>query len=129
MERVATLEPELRQFSGTDNYYKYNNPVMRDRFLYTDGVQYLASQHNCYWLLDVIFSHVAHIYHQRRIAEDRKEFLACKLNVTEKNVGHFTITDGDDNVLATQTIEYTDFPANAVEIWVENYVALLPSEH
>jgi hypothetical protein len=117
---------ELGYFTGTENYYKY--PLL-PRFTYTDGVQYVAQKANAYWLLDVIFSHVMSVYASKAIPNDQKRLLCCKLAVGQNNHAVFQIDDGNGNILATQEIEYTDFPAQLVTIWVQNGVAMLPSEY
>ena len=114
----------LEQFTGTDHYYRHLG-----KFVYTDGVKYMAETANAYWLLDVIFSNVADIYANKDIDAEQKEFLVCSLTVSDGDAALFTVDDGNDNILATQKIEYTDFPAHSVKLYVENNVALLPSEH
>lgn len=121
--------PDLGYFSGTEQWWKY--PLM-PKFSYTDGVRHVAMEASAYWLLDVVFSHVAAIYGNKEIPDEQKSMLVCKLVVDDtdkKNSAQFTITDGNYNPLAEQFIPFTDFPALEQEIWVENGVALLPSEH
>jgi len=55
--------------------------------------------------------------------------LGSPVVVGGNNSALFTLDDGNGNILATQKIEYTDFPVQSVRIYVENNVALLPSEH
>jgi hypothetical protein len=55
---MAKLSPEelltnLAQFTGTTQWYKH--PLYRG-LLYTDGIQYLAENAGCYWLIDYVFS-------------------------------------------------------------------------
>lgn len=122
----STHLPDLSQFTGTEHYYAW---ALSPKFKYTDGVKYMAERANAYWLLDVVFSHTIEIYRSRTIPDDQKRFLACKLTVSDNDTALFIITDGDDNELARQEIEYTDFPAKEQEIWVQNGVAILPSEY
>jgi len=115
---------DLEQFTGTDHYYRHLG-----KFVYTDGVKYMAETAGAYWLLDVVFSHVADVYANKDIDAEQKEFLVCSLTVSDDDSALFTLDDGNDNILATQKIEYTDFPAQSVKFYIENNVALLPSEH
>src|SRR6266545_2852011 len=46
------LEDELRQFIGTERYYRHFTGM-----LYTDGIRYLADRAGCYWLIDVVASY------------------------------------------------------------------------
>jgi hypothetical protein len=46
------LRPEvLRQFNGTENWYRHG--LIRN-VAYTDGAQYVAEHAGAYWLLDII---------------------------------------------------------------------------
>jgi hypothetical protein len=52
MTNAKTLtHAELRQFTGTDHWYKH---TLNRKVLFTDGVKYLADQAGAYWLLDEI---------------------------------------------------------------------------
>lgn len=113
-EKLAGLE----DFYGTDNYYF--NPLFR-AIKYTDGVKYIAEKGKAYWFLDVLFSHAIP-------KMKSEEFMVGKLTVNNDNSAEFSLQDGDHNVLATQHIDSTDFPARTAEIWIENGVAYLPSE-
>jgi hypothetical protein len=42
---------ELYQFSGSEQFFKHG---INRKFIYTDGVQYLAKKARCYWLIDDI---------------------------------------------------------------------------
>ena len=124
MKHRSEKQSGLDQFTGTDHYYRHLG-----KFVYTDGIKYMAETAEAYWLLDVIFSHVADIYGNPALDAEQKEFLVCTLTVADDDSAVFTIDDGNDNILATQKIEYTDFPARTVKLYVENNVALLPGEH
>ena len=114
--RPETL-PGLRHFTGTENYFK----VMMGYKL-TDGVKHVCETAGAYWLTDVIISHA--------MAHKNQDMLACTLKVFDAtNSANFTMTDGDDNVLAAQEIEYTDFPAQSITLWVVDGVIMLPSEY
>lgn len=142
---LPTALPDLGYFSGTEHYYAYNpflSKMLPARFgrslQYTDGVKHIAETAAAYWLLDVVFSHVIDIYRKASIEDDQKRLLVCKLrrhaydgmpNQTKGNSALFTVDDGNNNTLAMQEIEFTDFPAMTCDIWVQNGVALLPSEY
>lgn len=116
------LKSNLSQFTGTSQYYKYLPP-----YLLTDGVQYLAETAQCYWLLDIIWS----VHGLPELAN--QDFLVVTLKVNECS-GIVTIDDGNNNILYTQHIEFTDFPLDEISIWIEpldevRRVMLLPSEH
>ena len=46
------LQQSLKHFTSTDNYYRHLLSIR-----HTDGIQYLAQEAQCYWLIDVIASH------------------------------------------------------------------------
>ena len=52
------LEQELGNFTGTEYHYR-----IRPNLLGTDGVKYLAEQAECFWLLDLYWSHLLGIDH------------------------------------------------------------------
>jgi len=133
--RSANMDAATAGFHSTENYFRVS-PIFRAslegqpvNLCYTDGVKYVAETAGAYWLIDVIFSQVVAIYKNQKIPTERKEFLVCKLAVKDDDSAVFTITDGDDNQLARQAIEFTDFPAYEFTAWVEGGICLLPSEH
>lgn len=81
----------------------------------------LCTQFECYWLLDLICS-----YQPSLQGED---FQVWSLGVNEDESAIVICTDGNDKILKTQKIPYTDFKAKEATIWVEGNVVLLPSEH
>lgn len=125
-ETLRAIDSELAYYTGTENYYRYKMPFTPFDFKYTDGVQYVADKYASYWLLDVVFSHVADLYKK---SERNRELLVCRLAVGNNNAAVFQVSDGNENILATQEIEYTDFPAQLHTIWVQDGVAMLPSEY
>lgn len=114
------LAISLRQFTGTENYYR-----VYPKLVITDGVRYLASKASCYWLITAIYSYLP----RRAVIE---EFVVATLSVTE-NTAELVIDDGNGNVIAKQAIEYTDFPLSKIKLYCvfENdcWVLLLPSEY
>lgn len=81
-------------------------------------------------MLDVVFSHVMGLHLNKSLSRDDLAFLVGKFRVhPDSNRCTFTMTDGNDKELAKQEIEFTDFPALEQDIWIEDGVGLLPSEH
>ncbi len=62
---------ELRQFSGTEHWYKHLSG-----YLYTDGVQYVAQEGGAYWLVDKILL-------TTRAKNNLQEFGVWKLEVNQ----------------------------------------------
>lgn len=110
------LNDKLSHFTGTEKYYKTNFG-----FHFTDGVKALCEslETSSWWLLDVILS-----YQQQLIKE---EFQQWKLTKNGEYSATVTCDDGNNNILVTQEIPYTDISGNCT-IWVEANVIYLPSE-
>lgn len=121
MSKASQLEQELQQFIGTEHYYSVRHDLMA-----TDGVKYLAEQAGCFWLLDLYWSHLLNIDH---IANP---FTVLKMTVLN-SAAYVVIEDGNDNVLAQQFVEYTDFPLASITLygcWAEReWVVMLTSEY
>jgi hypothetical protein len=114
------LENNLSQFTGTQNYYR-----VMPRLVITDGVRYLVNQANSYWLVSTIYSHLV----TRSVYSD---FVVAQLTVSGKTAD-VVLDDGNDQIIAKQAIEYTDFPLDEISIYCsyqeKNWVLLLPSEY
>ena len=106
-------EQELRQFTGTEQWYKHYLGG-----LFTDGVKYMAGKAGAFWLLDVIFSY-------RR----KEPFQVWTLKVKDR-VGVVTMReDTGQPVKVRQEIPYTDFPLAEIKLYLIDGVLLLPSEY
>jgi len=114
------LQNNLSQFTGSENYYR-----VMPRLVITDGVQYLARQANSYWLVSTIYS----LLITQPICS---EFVVARLTVSEKTAD-LVLDDGNDQIIAKQAIDYTDFPLDAISIYCSyqetTWVLLLPSEY
>jgi hypothetical protein len=75
----------------------------------------------CYWFIDVI------AIYQSQLKDDK--FQVWSLGKNEDGSAVVICTDGNNKVIKTQQIPFTDFNADEATVWVENGVALLPSEH
>lgn len=117
------LENELAQFTGTEGYTSWS-PLFRNCVL-TDGAKYLAENAGAYWLMDVIASHLHKSDDSFAVARLKRRFVDW----------HFTLDDGDNNVLAEQVIEYSDFPFGEFKLYavwdqgIEIWVIMLPGEY
>ena len=118
------LEQELRQFTGTEGYTRWS--ALFRNFVLTDGALYLAEQAKCFWLMDMVASHVG--------SYKDEGFVVAKLRRARATEGWLlAIEDGNDNVLAHQRIEFSDFPLDEITLYVipqdDLWVILLPSEY
>lgn len=124
------LQAGLAQFTGTQQWYRYRLGEVILAY-YTDGVRYLAENAECYWLLTEIVS----VQTQGKIR--REPFQVWHLRLGEDSGATLSCEDGNDNVVFTKHIPYTDFPLSEMTVWVEygevegavKPVLLLPSEH
>jgi hypothetical protein len=107
----------LSQFYGTENYYKH--PF--SKVVYTDGVQYFAQEAGAYWFLDKALIEYA-------LLHKAHEFLSIEL-MSANNQALVSITDGNDNILKTDAIEFTDCPEGKYCFFMTNNVLMLTSEY
>jgi len=118
---LQELISNLAQFTGTNGYHR-----MYANFYLTDGAKYLAEKAECFWLLDLYWSHIM------SIIPSENEFTVLKLTVTDGKASA-VIEDGNDKAIAGQEIEYTDFPLPYITLYCcwfgDGWVAMLPSEY
>ncbi|NEQ47533.1 MAG: hypothetical protein F6K00_29920 [Leptolyngbya sp. SIOISBB] len=111
---------DLSQFTGTQYWYKNS---LFPGYTYTDGVKYVATQANAYWLMDAILSH-------QLIPKVKRElFQQWTLTLTENSAAVLVCDDGNDNVVMQIHIAFTDFPLSEIKMYLTNKVLLLPSEY
>jgi len=112
---------DLAQFTGSEHWYRHG---INRKVLFTDGAKFVADQAGAYWLLDEI----AIIQpHDKRVAAE--EFQVWKLTVNADHTGILTCEDGNDHVVYTKHIAFTDFPPDGITLWFTNNTILLPSEY
>jgi|SRR5580704_2530502 hypothetical protein len=122
MNTTAKLtEADLRQFTGTENYYRH---ALNSNILFTDGAKFVADQGDAYWLLDLIA--LAQRYDNRLRHEP---FQVWALAVRVDRSATITVEDGNNKLLWTYAIEFSDFPIPGITLWYSNNVIYLPSEH
>lgn len=113
------LQQNLNQFSGSETFTK-----LYPRLTITEGALYLAENAQCWWLMDMIYSHIPKLA--------KEGFGVAKLTVVE-STAVFTIDDGNDHILATQKIDYTDFPLPEIKLYIADngdaWTILLPQEY
>ena len=115
---VDTLQYELSQFTGTENWYRHH--FIKD-VTYTDGVKYFAETAGAWWFVDDCIIEYAPLMRQNG-------FLTITLDVSDTNA-KITVDDGNDNVLATRNIPFTDCPSGQYRFYFTDNVFLLPSEY
>ena len=121
---MTTWAQQLSQFSGTENYYRIMSNV-----LMTDGAKFVADKGEAYWLITDIASHLSTF-------TEKENFIVANLTVTRTATACSAILkldDGNDNVLAEQFIEYTDFELDEIKLYAcyadDLWVIMLPREY
>lgn len=112
---------DLAQFTGSEQWYRHG---INRKVLFTDGAKFVADQAGAYWLLDEIA--LVQPYDKRVAAE---EFQVWKLAVKADHTATLSCEDGNDNVVYTKKIPFTDFPGDGITLWFTNNTILLPSEY
>ena len=127
---AETLRSQLTQFIGSERFFRHG---LRRSLVYTQGVQFLAENGHCFWILDIIASW------QSRCLRDLK--LREMQFWTLRRVGDNweLICERDTNDIAfKQVIEYSDFPLPEIKLYVcrsgdadgnQFWVLMLPSEY
>jgi hypothetical protein len=117
MKTAQEIQNSLAHFYGSDEFFRHGNSIL------TQGIQWLTENADCYWLIDLINSH------QLSPNVRREPFQVFKLIKNKTGSGaKVTIEDGNNNVVGSQSISFTDFPLQSITIWRENNVIMLPSE-
>lgn len=116
---MTNLIQELQQFTGSEKVYR--NPLF-GKFVYTEGVQFLAQKAGAYWLIDYILSN--------QIDEKIKalDFQAWKIKVSDNKSAVILLEDGDCNLVKDFKLVFTDFPLKEFTLWLYNNTLLLPNE-
>lgn len=119
---------ELGQFTGSGQVFKY---WCSQKIVYTEGVQYLAKNAGCYWLLDEI----ALLILPRLLKYHKDVFYYIQLLVNDDCSAVITVEDGNENVHFKHKIGWTDFPVigEPVKFFLccsgDHYCLMLPSEY
>ena len=121
---TAQWAQQLSQFSGTENYYRIMPNV-----LMTDGAKFVADNGEAYWLMTTIASYLPEF-------TEKETFIVATLQVTRTATSSHAILkldDGNDNILAQQYIEYTDFELDEIKLYAcyngDMWVIMIPREY
>lgn len=115
------LEQNLRSFTGTEFWHQH---WLAREMLYTDGVEYFAEsagRSGAYWFLDIIATEVFPLL-------KKEPFLCIKVVVTTSDCRIYA-DDGNDNLVWSRCIEYTDLQEGEWKFYLTDSVLLLPSEY
>jgi hypothetical protein len=125
---MAITETDLRQFTGSERNIRHN---MNRNLVFTEGVDYVRKNAGSYWLVDDIA--IAMAFDPKLKGE---EFVTWTLKVNESSA-RLTADDGNNHVLYSKKIEFTDFPLDEIKFYAVsaedfgtgNMMLMLPSEY
>jgi hypothetical protein len=121
MSNHSLNEAVLAQFNGSEQFYRH---TINRNVIYTEGAQYVAEHGGAYWLLDEI----ALIQpYDKAVATEEFQLWTLKVDI-ENHKAILTCDDGNDNIVFTKGIAYTDFPLPQIQFYFENSTICLPSE-
>jgi hypothetical protein len=121
MEEKGLSPVELAQFTATEHWYCH---ALNSDVRFTDGAKYVAEHAGAYWLLDEIA--LIQPYDKSVGAEG---FQVWKLNVNDDMTAALICEDGDENVVFTKRIPFTDFPREGITFWFTDNTIILPTEY
>ncbi len=113
-------ESDLAQFYGTENWYRHG---LFRKYMFTDGVKYMADAGGAYWLIDDIICPAACEKDLRG-----EPFQSWTLTV-EGTRGKLVADDGNGRVLYEKDIAFTDFPLAGIKLFLADNVLMLTSEY
>ena|ERR1022692_728478 len=119
-QRQPISAGDLAAFNGSEHWYRHGLTGS----LYTDGAKYVAETAGAYWLLDEIA--IAQCF-DKRLA--REEFQVWNLSVRPDNRATLSCDDGNDNIVFSKDLEFTDFPEPGVKLYFSGNTIYLPSEY
>lgn len=121
-EKVMSLTSEdLRQFTGSETFTRHG---INRKTIYTEGVAYIAEQGGAYWLLDTIA--ISNMFED---AVAKEEFQLWTLRKNADNSATLTCEDGNSNIVRSESIPFTDFPLDFLELYYVDNTILLPTEY
>jgi hypothetical protein len=122
-EQILTTG-DLSQFIGSEQLFRHG---LSRKHLYTEGVQFVAERAGAYWLLDKIALHGSP-------AIAREDFQVWKLTVHPDQTATLTTSNGDNDILNTEELPFTDFPLSEITLWAvrnefDGFTIMLPGEY
>lgn len=120
------LKAALGHFTGSPTFMRYG---LGNLVVYlTEGARFVAEKAGAWWLMDAVLSYQLH----NKVRDEVFQVFRLAVDL-EKHSAKLTIVDGNNQLLATQDIEFTDFPLDEIELWCiyDGVVktVLLPSEY
>ena len=120
MKTAEEIKDLMYSFTGTTAYHEFS--PLKSYPVITDGVFAVVEAAECLWFLEIIG------HYQGENKKLDPDFQVWKLT---KNADGSAVIQGfnDVTLIVTHEIDVTVFPLDELEVWLENGVILLPSEH
>ncbi len=132
---IEEVREYRRQCNGSVDQHRHFLGI-----LYTDGIKLVADKLEAHWLIDLVASWQPSI---KKRHPERWGFQVWRLETVYRQTSDPSVkgmgwkisawddTPGESTRLATQAIEYSDFPEalSPFEFWVEGDVMMLKEEH
>ena len=113
-------QAELARFTGTENWYRHS--IARNVH-YTDGILFVAERAGAYWLIDEI------AFALKTAAQLAGEEFQVWTLIVEGSSALLRCEDGDDRRLLEKRIDYAEFPAPGIKLYMVDGVIMLPGEY
>lgn len=110
---------DLSGFYGTSAYHKSS---LFSSLVHTDGMESFCKQASAYWFLDICSTEIQPLL-------NREFFLSIELDVLPNGGAIIMVTDGDDNLMLTKGIAFTDCPVGTYKFFMTDNVLMLTSEY
>jgi len=111
----------LKHYTGSDQFYA--SALYKGRgYRYTEGIKFLSTETESYWLIDFIFSN------QIASLLQSQKFQVWTITCAD-NQAQISVTDGHSNHICDYQIPYSDFPLEQFTVWLVGTTLLLPSEY
>jgi hypothetical protein len=104
-QKAAAVRTYAQQCNGSEDFYRHS---LARRMVYTNGAKFLAEECGAWWLVDAIASYIATTKAVQ--AEDFQVWTLKHHDVCGKTLLLCTNGNDDSPIIASQTIDYTDFP-------------------
>jgi len=112
---------DLGIFTGSETFYRH---AINRKVVFTEGAHHVAEAGGAFWLLDEIA--LIQPYDARVAAEG---FQVWTLTVRPDRTAALVCEDGNNNIVFSKEIPFTDFPLETIMLWFANNTIYLPSEH
>lgn len=112
-------------YHGSETFTKYG------RFLLTEGIVDIAQETESNWFLDIIISHQDSLKGESYQSWRLERVMTCEDEEVQERTNTFKVIcdNGNDQVLKTQKVPFSDFSYDTYKVLLIDETILLPSEY